>query len=380
MENAEKMKISSMTPEQRKEYNCKKKKESRDRQDPEKKKFNLDYQRTRAEIKRKYEKQPEFLAVALAAHSKHYAKRRAREDKTRIAGTLPSQQRAEQSQYFAHLSQSPGSSFGAIDADAGDGFTTAKTQAEKKRKVSSDGNAVSVEAEADAAAPVPAPPDFSDLSPIEKILRVDLWKDDLNAVQSAVTQLADLCFSGNEAFKEENRATVYQFGGAVILPGILRKWYGFPDIQAQGIRALQNASIDAAFKNMSVKDSGGLDAIIWAMKSYPDNYAVQTSACGALGNVFHGVKEHAEYLVNTLNGVDWIVAAMKKFPHDAMLQLVACGMLDNLLEWDEFKDSVKQAGGCRALVEAIKNHQDESKEYAENLQRSANHALKALLQ
>ena len=51
-----------------------------------------------------------------------------------------------------------------------------------------------------------------------------------------------------------------------------------------------------------------------------------------------------------------------------------------LVKWDEFKDSVKQAGGRRALLDAIENHQDESKEYVEILQKKANRALKALLQ
>ena len=36
------------------------------------------------------------------------------------------------------------------------------------------------------------------------------------------------------------------------------------------------------------------------------------------------------------------------------------------MEWDEFHDPVKQAGGRRALVDAIENHQDESKEYVED--------------
>ena len=96
-------------------------------------------------------------------------------------------------------------------------------------------------------------------------------------------------------------------------------------------------------------------------------------------NVVCGVKENAEYIVNTLNGIDWIIAAMNKFPHDAKLQEYACWALDNLVRWDEFKDPVKQAGGRRALLEAIENHQDESKEHVEKLQERANRALKALL-
>ena len=160
-----------------------------------------------------------------------------------------------------------------------------KTHAQKKRKGSdSDAGVATVKAEDDAddaAAPVLAPPDHSSLSPIEKILGVDLWKDDSNTVQSALTQLADMCVSSNEGFEEENRATVHRLGGAYILPGVLRKWYGFPVIQSEGCTALMNASYkNTAFKK-SVKDSGGLDAIIWAMKSYPDNLQVQTSGCGA---------------------------------------------------------------------------------------------------
>ena len=222
----------------------------------------------------------------------------------------------------------------------------AKTRAEKKRKVSSEaGNAVSVKAEADedAAAPV-APPGLSNRSPIEKILQVDLWRDDSNTVQSALFQLACImCSNSNEAF-EENRATVHRLGGAAILPGVLRKWYGFPVIQALGCRAINNASSDNAAFKKSMKDSGGLDAIIWALQSYPDNLQVQYG-CGALRNAIYGVKENAEYVVKTLNqglnGVDCIIAAMKKFPHDAQLQRYACGALYVLTEWDEFKDAVK---------------------------------------
>jgi len=250
-----------------------------------------------------------------------------------------------------------------------------KTRSEnKKRKVLSS---VPVKAE-DGSALAP-PPDPPNLSPIQKILLVDLWKDDSKIVKSALTKLATLCKkSSNEEF-EENRATVNRLGGAAILATALRKWYGFPVIQAEGCRALMGASCDEGAFKKSVKDSGGLHAIIWAMKSYPDNLKVQTSACGALGNGIYGVKENAEYVVNTLNGIDWIIAAMNKFPHDAALQFVACSVLDNLVKWDEFRDPVMQAGGRRALLDAIENHKDESKDNVEILQKKASSALKKVL-
>ena len=109
-----------------------------------------------------------------------------------------------------------------------------KTRGEKKRKVSSDGDAVSVKTDDAAAAPtVVAPPDHSNLSPVQKILLVDLLKDDSNVVESAMSQLTNMCLSSNEN-SEENRANVHRLGGASIITGIMKKYYGFPAIQASG--------------------------------------------------------------------------------------------------------------------------------------------------
>lgn len=45
----------------------------------------------------------------------------------------------------------------------------------------------------------------------------------------------------------------------------------------------------------------------------------------------------------------------------------------------EFTDVVKQAGGRRALLDAIEIHQDERKEHVKELQQYASDALKKLL-
>jgi len=124
--------------------------------------------------------------------------------------------------------------------------------------------------------------------------------------------------------------------------------------------------------------SGGIKVIIWAMENYPDNLQIQVSGCGALMNMLT-LMDNAHYIVHTLKGIDWIIAAMNKFAEDAELQRYASGMLDTLVAWDEFKEPVKQAGGRRALFDAIENHQDESKDHVDQLQISANRALKALL-
>lgn len=70
---------------------------------------------------------------------------------------------------------------------------------------------------------------------------------------------------------------------------------------------------------------------------------------------------------------------MNTFPNDAELQKRASWALDNLTCWGEFKDVVKQAGGRRALLDAIEIHQDERKEHVKELQQYASDALKKLL-
>jgi len=248
----------------------------------------------------------------------------------------------------------------------------------KKRKESDDWGVRSSSSikvvENDAA--LVAPPDDSKFSPVQKILLIDIIMDDSNAVRKALSKLALLFVDEDEA--DDNRAIADRVGGASILSAVLRKWYAFPSIQAEGCRALQNMSCNNTDLLGPIKDSGGLDAIIWAMNTYADNQNVQTTACGALSNLFIG-KDTSDYLVEELDGVHLIIAAMNTFPNDAELQKRASWALDNLTCWDEFKDVVKQAGGRRALLDAIEIHQDERKEHVKELQQSASDALKKLL-
>ena len=130
----------------------------------------------------------------------------------------------------------------------------ANTHTDKKRKMSEGGSvtAVAVKTEDDAdfdtdddstAAPaVLVPPDHSNLSPLQKILCVDLLKDDCETVESAMFQLVKLFQPDNENCAA-NCAAIRQLGGAtMILGGIMQKWYTNPVIQARGCLAVMHAS------------------------------------------------------------------------------------------------------------------------------------------
>lgn len=228
---------------------------------------------------------------------------------------------------------------------------------------------------------VPARRDYhSKLTPIQRLLRVESQKhDDVNAVKEALRNIADLCADGN-AHAENNRATLLRSQGLSTIVGAMEKWGEHPAIQKEGCRALQNASFNNDGIKNCLKDTGGIDAVIWAMKKNPISTTVQISGFEALSNFVTSVKSNAEYVVQGCNGVGLVVAAMNTFKDNAKLQEVATHALCKLLKYDDLKEAIASANGLRlALVHAIENHKDESKDRVKELQENARSALKQLL-
>lgn len=264
----------------------------------------------------------------------------------------------------------------------------------KKKRKGADGGAVPVKVESSSSptaqehqqqAPMaPAPRDHSKLTPIQQLLRVELRKDDANVVKDALRNLVHLCVpTANNNNAHDNRAAVTAAGGAFHIPVAMEKWSTNPAIQAEGCRALENASCRNEKFKQSGKESGTIDAIIWAMKEHPSHRSVQRFGCGALGNFISSVdKSNAEYVVKECNGVELIVAAMNHFKDDAKLQENASRALNNLLAVinnSETKDAIVKGGGGRALWDAIENHKDESEDHVKDLQVIARSTLKKLL-
>lgn len=227
---------------------------------------------------------------------------------------------------------------------------------------------------------VVVPPDNSGLSLIQEYLWVDLWSDDKTIVTQALTKLADLFLES--VVLNNNAASLQHMGVAPTIVNAMRKWYTVPRIQGEGCRALQNISSHLAFVvsfSKAANEVGALKAIVWAMTTYSDDKHVQGNACGALGNLCSDVKENADDLVHALKGADAIVSAMKNFPDDVYVQCCASRALDSLSCWKEFKASIVEAGACRFLVDAIEKHKDENDAIVKDLQKNARDTVKRLL-
>jgi hypothetical protein len=223
------------------------------------------------------------------------------------------------------------------------------------------------------------PPDTSKVSRIHKLTVVDLWSDDTEAVEQALTGLASLCEFSNVNWKEENPADIHGAGAASAIVGAMKKWYTIPDIQVAGCSALANTAAHIKDFRLSAKNAGGLEVVVCAMQNYSNNCDVQSSGCAALGNLCTEIEEHAAHIVNTMKGHDIIIVAMKKFPVNARVQRWACYALSMLSIWQELRPPVCDAGGRRALAEALETHKDESKTDVKEIQELARLVLQRLL-
>jgi hypothetical protein len=226
-------------------------------------------------------------------------------------------------------------------------------------------------------------PDTTRLSAIHKLVVEDLWSDDKEGVEQALTQLANLCFPSYVNWTQENTAAIHSAGAASAIVGAMKKWYTVPDIQVEGCRALAYIAADIKDFRLSAENAGGLEVIVCAMQNYLNNSEVQAMRCAALGFLCLDIEKHAAHVVNTMKGHGIIIAAMKTFPENARVQRYACHALSKLSFWKEFRMSICDAGGRRALAEALETHNDESKEDPDdiqNIQKLARLVLQRLLE
>jgi hypothetical protein len=224
------------------------------------------------------------------------------------------------------------------------------------------------------------PPIAATLSPIHKLIVVDLWSGDAKTVERALTKLANLCAPSHVTWKPENPADLHRAGAASAIVGAMNKWYTVPAIQAEGCTALGNPGHTSKDIRLSAKIAGGLEVIVCAMQNYSSNCQVQSMGCLALGNLCFNFKDHAAHVVNTMKGHELIIAAMKKYPDKARVQRWACHALAVLSDWKEFRTPLCDAGGRQALLDAIETHMDESQADVVYIQKRARLVLQRLLE
>lgn len=251
-------------------------------------------------------------------------------------------------------------------------------QETRKQKKDASGGEKSVASQSGTDVKVIVPPDDSKLEEIPKLIICDLFSSKKTDVEKGLQRIAHLCSIPDEN-AELNRAEVYNVGGHAAIVGALKKWFGCPEVQAEGFRALHNTAIsDGAFVDAVIK-IGVIEVILLAMRNFPDHQNVQISGCGVLYALCYKGQAITEKFVVEYDGIPAVVSAMKRFPKKSLLQKWACGIMGIISEIEELCGYIVEGGGLEALVTAIQNHKNENRPYSADIQKKARLAMKRLI-
>jgi hypothetical protein len=194
---------------------------------------------------------------------------------------------------------------------------------------------------------------------IPHLLTVDLWSTDPTTVITAFEELGFLCHPDG-VDTVQNRRLVHATGGHLAYAVIMKKWNYHGDIQFRGICAFGVASMEDKFCEAAVQ-VGALEAIVVAMKNFPDDEYIQLSGCGALVVLSAKKERHAQHLVVDLHAHKVVIAAIKAYPSNNSLQGIACELLLSLAEHSHLKGPIVKAGGLRTLGYVVETNTKLSK-------------------
>lgn len=193
----------------------------------------------------------------------------------------------------------------------------------------------------------------------------DLMCENSDTVRHAVANMCVL-FTGKKAKK--NRYEAMNLGAAGIIIHIMNKWIGNVETQVHCCNMMSTLinynddhNSDAAVIFASV---GGMEAIVNALKAYPDTFYVQNNGILALSNMLKDkddstVADAAKRFVLDLGGAELIVDAMKQFNHTILCQLTGCNALDVLSNYDDLKTHLTESGALGVLAAASENNPDD---------------------
>lgn len=254
---------------------------------------------------------------------------------------------------------------------------------------------------------------------IPKLLFVDMQQEDEEKVAAAVTKLADLLNTLN-ANREVDADQALSLGAIAIILLVMRKWHYNRSIQFHGCCFLewltycnkdvrfdylydrnwvkvnideyartkssqqllqgcedgssqQLGCVDGMGKKVlsgyfnataiavSIIKSGGIETIMAAMKSFPDDDDINGHGCNAIGNAFFfgfnpTIDEAKARFVHKLNGIELVVPVMKKFQNNELVQEMGCQVLQLLSRKQVLCDALRKGGALSAVGEATEKH------------------------
>jgi hypothetical protein len=192
-------------------------------------------------------------------------------------------------------------------------------------------------------------------------LLLDLRSDDLTVVTETIKKLPKLFISN------QNSDAAHAAGAMTIIVSAMRKWQDVRGIQEDGLACMANLMQYNWYIKSAFWKSSGLQAVLTAMKQFPNSKVIQFFGVYTLYSFFDCLEEEftmtlnityiAHYFVNKLHGVPFLLRAMKMITKRANFQGWCCSVLLVLYESDTtLKHFFRTCGALPAVRAALKQH------------------------
>ena len=203
---------------------------------------------------------------------------------------------------------------------------------------------------------------------IPKLLFVDMQQEDKDKVAAAVTNLASLLDTSNNVNWKVNADQARSLGAIAIILLLMRKWPSSRSIHSSGCCVLTwlvhsndaTTTASGAAAAVSIIKSGGIETIVAAMKSFPDDLNIHAKGLNTIGYLFYytnpAIDKAMAHFVHKLNGIELVVPVMKKFQNNALVQNYGCCILLHLSRKQVLRDALKKGGALCAVGKAIEKH------------------------
>ncbi|CAB9507581.1 expressed unknown protein [Seminavis robusta] len=210
------------------------------------------------------------------------------------------------------------------------------------------------------------------LDKIPHLFIVDLQKGSTDDVVAALKQISHLVNAKDSDNPSDpavkNWKEMQQLGPMTLVVLCMQKWPKAQSIQVWSCIALANM-LDVSYScgggRAAMANSGGVEAVLSALKTFLDSAQLQSEALRALQNFFTCKQSDGESKVVLANfagrfieleGISLVVQTTKRFHDNVDLLFASCGLLYNLSLLEKHHDELVKHGAVEAVASIQKRH------------------------
>lgn len=173
------------------------------------------------------------------------------------------------------------------------------------------------------------------------------------------------------AVLERNQVEIANSGGIGLVVNGMMANVTCEKVQKQACGCLCTLSSNSRNKTL-IREAGGVDAIVFAMWAHYDSEILQVEACRALSSLAVNVQTN-EVMIATEVEINAIISAMRRFPEAVKVQEHACVALRNFMLSEDNADLIR--GHSHILVNLLRQA---ASKFPDRCQERANQVLASL--